>query len=110
MSFGKELIQSAEEALAIARGTAEPAGAFVPDFIDVAAIRKKQRLSQVAFAARYGLPVSILRDWEQDRRSPDRAATVLLALIDRNPTMVADTLAASGHSRGRFKQAAFDRA
>ena len=31
MSFGKELIESANEALAIAKGETEPAGAFVPD-------------------------------------------------------------------------------
>lgn len=95
MSFGKELIQSAEEALSIARGEMEPAGAFVPETVDVAAIRKKQKLSQTAFAERYGLPVATLRDWEQERRSPDRAAMVLLALIDRNPKMVAETLATS---------------
>ncbi len=94
MSFGKELIRSAEEALAIAKGEAEPAGEFVPETVDVAAIRKKQKLSQVAFARRYRLPVSTLRDWEQTRRSPDRAAMALLVLIDRNPQMVADTLAA----------------
>jgi len=95
MSFGKELIQSAEEALAIAKGEMEPAGVFIPETVDVAAIRKKQKLSQTAFAERYGLPVATLRDWEQERRSPDRAAMVLLALIERNPKMVADTLAAS---------------
>ena len=92
MSLGKELIQSAEEALAIARGEMEPAGVFIPDTVNVAAIRKRQELSQAAFAKRYGLPVATLRDWEQGRRSPDRAAMVLLALIERNPKMVADTL------------------
>ncbi len=95
MSFGEELIHSAKDALAIARGEIEPAGVFVPEAVDVAAIRKKLRLSQAAFAERYGLPVSTLRDWEQNRRSPDRAALVLMALIDRNPQMVADTLAAT---------------
>ncbi len=73
----------------------EPAGAFIPETVDVAAIRRKQRLFQAVFAERYGLPVATLRDWEQKRRSPDRAAIVLPALIERNPEMVADTLAAS---------------
>ncbi len=95
MGFGEELIQSAQEALAIAKGEMEPAGAFIPETVDVAAIRRKQKLSQAEFAERYGLPVATLRDWEQERRSPDRAAMVLLALIERNPEMVADTLAAS---------------
>jgi len=43
MSFGKELVRSAEEALAIARGEMEPAGAFVPETVDVAAICKKRK-------------------------------------------------------------------
>ena len=93
MSLGKELIQSAHEALAIAKGEAEPAGVFVPESVDVAAIRKRLKLSQAEFAKRYGIPLGTLRDWEQDRRSPDRAAVVLLSLIDRNPDMVAETLA-----------------
>ncbi|WP_419737841.1 helix-turn-helix domain-containing protein [Ruegeria sp.] len=95
MSFGTELIHSAEEALAIAKGEMEPAGAFIPETVDVAAVRKKQKLSQTDFAERYGLPVATLRDWEQKRRLPDRAAMVLIALIERKPKMVADTLAAS---------------
>ena len=95
MGFGEELIQSAREALAIAKGEMEPAGAFIPETVDVAAIRRKQKLSQAAFAERNGLPVATLRDWEQERRSPDRAAMVLPVLIERNPEMVADTLAAS---------------
>jgi len=55
MTFGKELIQSAKEALAIAEGHVKPAAIFVPETIDVAAIRKSQKLSQVDFAKRYGL-------------------------------------------------------
>lgn len=45
MTFGKELMQSAKEALAIAEGHAKPAAVFVPEIIDVAAIRKSQKLS-----------------------------------------------------------------
>ena len=95
MNFGKELVQSAHEALAIASGEAAPAGAFAPAGIDVAAIRKKQNLSQEGFAKRYGLPLDMVRDWEQNRRSPDRAGVILLALIDRKPDMVVDALRGS---------------
>lgn len=92
MSFGKELIQSAEEALAIAEGRAEPAAVFVPETIDVAAIRKRLKLSQAEFARRYGLPTGTIKDWEQKRRQPDRAALVLLKVIDQAPEMVAQAL------------------
>lgn len=38
MSFGEELIHSAKDALAIARGEIEPAGVFVPETVDVAGL------------------------------------------------------------------------
>ncbi|PLW78459.1 NadS family protein [Cohaesibacter celericrescens] len=93
MSFADELLQSANEALAIAQGDAEPAGVYVPDVVDVVAIRKKQKLTQEAFAHRYGLPIGTIRDWEQKRRLPDRAATILLTVIDKAPTAVTQALA-----------------
>lgn len=94
MSVGESVIRGAEEALAIAKGEMEPAAVFVPETVDVAAIRKRLKLSQTAFAERFCLPVGTIRDWEQERRSPDRAAVVLLSIIDRNPDVVAKTLAA----------------
>jgi len=99
MGFGKELVQSAEEALAIARGEAEPGVVYVPPRVEFATIRKKLGFSHVAFANRYGLAVGTLRDWEQNRRSPDRSALVLLELIRRNPQMVAEALQAK-HPKG----------
>ena len=94
MTFGKELIQSAHEALAIAEGRAEPPAVFVPEHIDVAAIRKAQKLSQVAFAKRFGLAAGTIKDWEQNRRQPDRAAMVLLKVIEQNPEAVAEAIRA----------------
>jgi putative transcriptional regulator len=86
--FGRRLIESAEEALAIAEGRAEPARVIVPEGIDVAAIRKRLRLSQSAFADRFGLSVATVRDWEQKRRHPDRIAANLLRVIDHAPEAV----------------------
>ncbi len=65
----------------------------VPDAIDVASIRRKTGLSQPAFANRIGIPVGTLRNWEQGHRSPQGPARVLLALLDRNPKIVEETLA-----------------
>lgn len=94
MSFSKELIQSANEALEIAQGNAEPAAVYVPETVDVAAIRKQQGLTRSAFAERYGLAESAIRDWEQNRRSPDRAAVLLLKVIEHNPDIVAQAVRA----------------
>jgi putative transcriptional regulator len=64
----------------------------VPDQIDVVAIRRKTGLSQPAFASRIGVPVATLRNWEQGHRSPQGPARVLLALLNRNPRIVEETL------------------
>jgi putative transcriptional regulator len=71
---------------------APPSRPSIPDRIDVAAIRRRTGLSQPTFAARIGVPVATLRNWEQGHRSPQGPARVLLALLDRNPRIVLETL------------------
>ena len=93
--FGKDLIRSANEAIAIARGEAAPARAFRPAPIDVAAIRKRLGLSQQKFAARFGLSPALVRDWEQKRRNPDQAARTLRTVIASNPEAVEKALSAA---------------
>lgn len=60
----------------------------VPERIDVRAIRLRRNMSQAAFAARYGLALDALQDWEQGRRPPNRYARILLAVIDKEPRAV----------------------
>ncbi|WP_343058507.1 helix-turn-helix domain-containing protein [Microvirga mediterraneensis] len=67
-------------------------GLNIPYAIDVATIRDKTGLSQAAFARRIGVPVGTIRNWEQGRRSPQGPARILLALLDRNPRIVEETL------------------
>jgi putative transcriptional regulator len=45
-------------------------------------------MSQNAFAARFGILPSTLRDWEQNRCHPDGATRVLLMVIDKKPDAV----------------------
>ncbi len=87
-AFGKELIGSVHEAIAIAKGTAKPARRYDLERVDVSAIRKRLQLSQSGFAQQFGLAVATVRDWEQGRRNPDRTARTLLAVIDRKPEAV----------------------
>jgi putative transcriptional regulator len=61
---------------------------------DAKAIRKATGMSQADFAWTYGFDVSALRDWEQRRRTPDRAAQVLLMVIQYEPESVQRALAA----------------
>ncbi len=66
----------------------------VPDTVDVAALRSRLGLSQVAFARAFGLDLGALQAWEQHRRRPDRTARILLAVISREPEAVMRALAA----------------
>ena len=59
---------------------------------DVAAIRNRTGMSQPAFARSIGIPLGTLKNWEQGRRRPDGPARVLLALIDKRPTIVQEEL------------------
>ena len=65
----------------------------VPDTVDVAALRSRLGLSQVAFARAFGLDLGALQAWEQHRRRPDRTARILLAVISREPEAVRRALA-----------------
>lgn len=56
---------------------------------DVAAIRAKFGLDIEAFARRFGLPPTLVRDWEEHRRPVDPAAKTLLRVIERDPDAVA---------------------
>lgn len=66
----------------------------VPDAVDVKAIRRKLKLTQAAFADRYGFTVGAVRDWEQGRRQPEAAARILLKVIEKRPDVIAAVLAA----------------
>ncbi len=58
----------------------------------VVALRKRLKLSRKEFADRFGLDVRAVQEWEQGRRVPDRAARVLLTVIDRDPESVVRAL------------------
>lgn len=62
---------------------------------NVRRIRKSLNLTQAGFAFRFGFDVAALRDWEQGRRNPDRAARILLSVIEHEPKAVDRALRAS---------------
>lgn len=88
------LMRSIDEVGRWARGEDIPGfRVHFPPGGDVAAIRKRAGLTQPAFARQIGVPVATLRNWEQGRRRPDGPARVLLALLAKDPDIVARTLA-----------------
>jgi putative transcriptional regulator len=93
--FGRDLIEALQDAANILRGEQEAAQVHLaPDIPDVRAIRTALGLSREAFATRFGLKATAVRDWEQGLRKPDPAARTLLKVIARNPEVVAAAVAA----------------
>jgi putative transcriptional regulator len=62
-------------------------------------LRQRARLTQIEFAAKLGVPVDTIRNWEQGKRMPRGPARALLAVIARAPETVFAAL--SGGSPGK---------
>jgi putative transcriptional regulator len=56
-------------------------------------LRRRARLTQMEFAARLGVPVETIRNWEQGKRMPRGPARALLAVISHAPETVFAALA-----------------
>jgi putative transcriptional regulator len=63
----------------------------VPEDVDVKLIRGKLGMTQEQFTS-FGFSLSAIRHWEAHRRMPEGPARLLLMIIDRNPSIVLETL------------------
>lgn len=92
---GLEIEAALGEVLSHVRGETALACRIVDDPAAgrIVALRKRMKLSRQRFADRFGLDARAIQDWEQGRRVPDRAARVLLTVIDRDPEAVIRALA-----------------
>ena len=59
-------------------------------------LRMRAKLTQAEFAARLGVPLETIRNWEQGKRSPRGPARALLTVIAHEPDMVFAALARRG--------------
>lgn len=93
--IGKDLIKGMKNAVHYLDGKKESSRSHVvtvPAKVNVTAIRKRLRLSQQGFANHYGFALSAVKDWEQGRRNPARAARILLKIIEHDPSIVEQAL------------------
>lgn len=91
---GQEIIGSLKEAIRWAKGeqvSARVSAVPVPK-VDVRQVRRRLKLSQAQFAARFGFAPASVKNWEQGRTRPDGPARVLLAVIAKHPEAVQDAL------------------
>ena len=77
-----KIAEGLNEALAIARGSAEPARLHVPPEMNVRAIRAKTSMAQEQFASAFGFSIHQVRQWEQGRHRPLGAMRAYLMVID----------------------------
>jgi len=73
----------------------QPASGGVPRQAGLPAVRDLRRracLTQMEFAARLGVPVETIRNWEQGKRAPRGPARALLAVIAHAPETVFQAL------------------
>src|SRR5690348_6080771 len=62
---------------------------------EVRDLRRRAQLTQQEFAARLGVPVETIRNWEQGKRAPRGPARALLTVIAHAPDTVFAALAKS---------------
>jgi putative transcriptional regulator len=80
-----ELRDGREIPLAPAGATVEQPKIAAGDVPGVRDLRRRAQLTQIEFAARLGVPVDTIRNWEQGKRLPRGPARALLAVIAHAP-------------------------
>jgi putative transcriptional regulator len=70
-----------------------------PDAAYARGIRARSKLTQAEFAARIGVPIETVRNWEQGKRSPRGPARALLKVIDKAPDVAFAVLGAAKAER-----------
>lgn len=91
-TFGKDLIQSLNEALAHAKGQGT---AVVHSPVTPREVRKRAKLTQAQMAPLMGMSLSGYRKWEQGTRRVSGPAATLLRVIQQEPEAVRRALTSS---------------
>src|SRR5262245_37292896 len=80
----------------LSAGATRPANARRLAAVYVRSVRARTKLTQAEFAARIGVPIETVRNWEQGKRSPRGPARALLRLINQAPDVAFAVLGDSG--------------
>ena len=102
-----ELVESVTQMKAIQAGRLRPSRVTrAEDLVriatpDVATLRARFKLSQAKFATLLGISVDTLQNWEQNRRTPDGPAKVLLRVAAAHPEALLAVSQSAPKSRTR---------
>ena len=87
--------QGLTEAIEFAQGKTSEAVVHEFEPIDIKAVRTKVGMTQVEFAAAFGISLGTLRHWERGDRKPRGPALVLLNVVAKEPEAVLRALQAA---------------
>ena len=82
-TLGDELVSAVKEAL-----SDKESGLLVRTKVDIFAIRKKLHMTQKEFSKAYHINLETLRNWEQNKRTPDATSIAYLICIVQRPNMI----------------------
>ena len=91
------LADGSERALASTAEASAPSAQ--PDAAYARGVRARTKLTQSQFAARIGVPIETVRNWEQGKRSPRGPARALLKMLDKVPDLAFAVLGTSRAER-----------
>ena len=88
----EQMMDGLNDVEAFLAGEQEGFEAYVPQEVDVKAIRKRLGMTQAKFSDTFGFSLDAIKHWEGGRRTPEAPARTLLTVIDRNPAAVLTAL------------------
>ena len=97
----EQMMDGLKDVDAFLAGEQEGFKAYVPQEVDVKAIRTRLGMTQAKFSNTFGFSLDAIKHWEGGRRTPEAPARTLLTVIDKNPAAVLTALnpAAVGSSK-----------
>jgi putative transcriptional regulator len=88
----EQMMDGLNEVEAFLAGEQEGFKAYVPQEVDVKAIRNRLGMTQAKFSDTFGFSLDAIKHWEGGRRTPEAPARTLLTVIDKNPAAVLTAL------------------
>ena len=88
----EQMMDGLNDVGAFLSGEQEGFKAYVPQEVDVRAIRNRLGMTQAKFSDTFGFSLDAIKHWEGGRRTPEAPARTLLTVIDKNPAAVLTAL------------------
>jgi putative transcriptional regulator len=100
----EQMMDGLNDVEAFLAGEQEGFKAYVPQEIDVKAIRNRLGMTQAKFSDTFGFSLDAIKHWEGGRRTPEAPARTLLTVIDKNPAAFAAAVGSSKPTTVQFSR------